>query len=199
MVDAVAFEPAVAEDFPVLHAGEDVLDTGADMAVGGVVFVFPVGQFVLAAFATVQNEDAGAAIAAVADHPHGAGQAPGLAVVAIAGDRAADRNDQAGVANAAEDVSTHRGSPRPMLVVPVNVAYQLGQRPQIVREFGQGKGITPAHVHVVVHERGQTGEVRAPDVEAVGTHRFDRSVHVTDVEEHHGVEHQADADRISRW
>jgi hypothetical protein len=38
MVDAVAFEAAVAEDLPGLHAGEDVLDTGADLLVGLVVF-----------------------------------------------------------------------------------------------------------------------------------------------------------------
>jgi hypothetical protein len=33
VVDAVAFETAVAEDLPGLHAGEGVLDAGADLAV----------------------------------------------------------------------------------------------------------------------------------------------------------------------
>jgi hypothetical protein len=37
VVDAVAFEPAVAEDLPGLHAGEGVLDAGPDLAVGGVL------------------------------------------------------------------------------------------------------------------------------------------------------------------
>jgi hypothetical protein len=45
VVDAVAFEAAVAEDLPGLHAGEDVLDAGADLLVGLVVGLFPVGQF----------------------------------------------------------------------------------------------------------------------------------------------------------
>ena len=35
VVDAVAFEAAVAEDLPGLHAGEDVLDTGADLTEAG--------------------------------------------------------------------------------------------------------------------------------------------------------------------
>lgn len=56
VVDAVAFEAAVAEDFPGLHLGEDVLDTAEARA----VFVLPVGQFVLAAFAAVRDEDPGA-------------------------------------------------------------------------------------------------------------------------------------------
>lgn len=41
VVDAVAFEAAVAKDLPGLHAGEGVLDAGADFAVGVVVFLFP--------------------------------------------------------------------------------------------------------------------------------------------------------------
>lgn len=39
VVDAVAFEAAVAEDLPALHAGECVLDAGPDPAVGGVVLL----------------------------------------------------------------------------------------------------------------------------------------------------------------
>lgn len=39
VVDAVAFEAAVAEDFPVLHAGEGVLDAGADASVFVVVLL----------------------------------------------------------------------------------------------------------------------------------------------------------------
>ncbi|MGC0397841.1 tetratricopeptide (TPR) repeat protein [Streptomyces sp. SAI-126] len=42
VVDAVAFHAAVTTDLPALHAGEDVLDAGSDLAVGGVVFLFPV-------------------------------------------------------------------------------------------------------------------------------------------------------------
>ncbi len=53
MMDAVAFEAAVAEDFPGLHAGEDVLDSGADLLVGLVVFLFPVQEFCLATLAAV--------------------------------------------------------------------------------------------------------------------------------------------------
>ncbi len=45
VVDAVAFETAVTQDLPGLHAGEDVLDAGADLLVGLVVRLLPVGQF----------------------------------------------------------------------------------------------------------------------------------------------------------
>lgn len=51
VVDAVAFEAAVAEDLPGLHAGEGVLDAGADLAVRAIVFLLPDRQFRLAAFA----------------------------------------------------------------------------------------------------------------------------------------------------
>jgi hypothetical protein len=44
VVDAVAFEAAVAEDLPGLHPGEDVLHAGADLFVGLVVRCFPVGR-----------------------------------------------------------------------------------------------------------------------------------------------------------
>ena len=43
VVDAVAFEAAVAEDLPVLHAGEDVFDAGADLLMGVVVVLLPGG------------------------------------------------------------------------------------------------------------------------------------------------------------
>jgi hypothetical protein len=68
-----------------------VLDAGADFAVGGVVLLCPGRQFGLAGFATVRNDRAGAAVAAVrddrgaADGVLGAGQLPRLAVVAVAG------------------------------------------------------------------------------------------------------------------
>jgi len=39
VVDAIASETAVAEDLPGLHAGEDVLDTCANLLVGLVVFL----------------------------------------------------------------------------------------------------------------------------------------------------------------
>src|SRR5881398_2730437 len=93
VVDAVALEAAVAEDLPGLHAGEGVLDAGADFAVGGVVFLFRVREFDLAGFAAVRDDQAGAAVAAVrddrwlADGVLRAGQFPRLAVVAVAGQR----------------------------------------------------------------------------------------------------------------
>jgi hypothetical protein len=43
VMDAVALQAAVAEDLPGLHAGEGVLDTGADLAVGSVVLFLPGG------------------------------------------------------------------------------------------------------------------------------------------------------------
>src|SRR2546421_13006975 len=91
VMDAVALEAAVTQDLPGLHASEGVLDTGADFAVGGVVFLFPIGEFGLAAFAAVRDDQAGAAVAAVrddrglADGVLRAGQFPRLAVVAVAG------------------------------------------------------------------------------------------------------------------
>ncbi|GAA2628769.1 hypothetical protein GCM10009863_50000 [Streptomyces axinellae] len=91
VVDAVTFEAAVAEDFPGLHAGEGVLDAGADLAVRGVVFLFPRLQFALAGFAAVRNDQAGAPVAAVRDNRGPAdggprtGQLPRLAVVTVAG------------------------------------------------------------------------------------------------------------------
>jgi hypothetical protein len=41
VVDAVAFQAAVAEELPALHAGEGVLDAGADLAVRDVVLLLP--------------------------------------------------------------------------------------------------------------------------------------------------------------
>ena len=67
VVDAVAFEAAVAEDLPGLHAGEDVLDAGADLLVGLVVFLFPVREFGLAVRAAVRDDESGARVAAVGD------------------------------------------------------------------------------------------------------------------------------------
>src|SRR5690349_2132653 len=103
VVNTVAFQAAVAEDLPVLHAGEGVLDAGADFAVGGVVFLFPGRQFGLPAFAAVRDDQAGAPVAAVRDHRRladgvlGAGQLPCLAVVAVARQRPADGDDEPGV------------------------------------------------------------------------------------------------------
>jgi hypothetical protein len=56
VVDAITLQSAVTEDLPVLHAGEDVLDAGADLAVGGIVFLFPSWQFSLAALAAVRDD-----------------------------------------------------------------------------------------------------------------------------------------------
>lgn len=46
VLDAVAFETAVAKDLSGLHPGEGVLDAGADLAVGGVVFLLQAGSSV---------------------------------------------------------------------------------------------------------------------------------------------------------
>lgn len=66
-VNAVAFQAAVTKDLPCLHPLDDVLDTGPDLAVGGIVLLFPSWQFRLATFTAVRNEQAGAPIAAVRD------------------------------------------------------------------------------------------------------------------------------------
>ncbi|GGW79788.1 hypothetical protein GCM10010320_72270 [Streptomyces caelestis] len=99
VVDAVAFESAVAEDLPRLHAGEGVLDAGGGSCGGGVVFLVPGREFSLALLAAVRDEQAGALVSAVRDHRRPAngglrtGGRPRLAVVAVAGQRAADRID----------------------------------------------------------------------------------------------------------
>jgi hypothetical protein len=98
-VNAVALQTAVAKDLPGLHPREDVLDAGPDLAVGGIVLLLPSRQFGLAAFAAVRDDQAGAPIAAVRDDRGPAdgglrtGQFPRLAVVAVAGDRPADGDD----------------------------------------------------------------------------------------------------------
>lgn len=103
VVDTVAFEAAVAEDFPGLHSGEDVLDASADLPVGPVVFLFPIREFGLATLTTVRDDESGAQVAAVgdreglADSGLGAGLLPRFAVVAVAGERPADHDDQAAV------------------------------------------------------------------------------------------------------
>jgi len=66
-VNAVAFQAAVTKGLPGVHPREGVLDVGADLAVGGVVLLFPSRQFGLAAFAAVRDEQVGAPIAAVRD------------------------------------------------------------------------------------------------------------------------------------
>jgi hypothetical protein len=45
VVRAIAFETAVTEDLPGLHAGEDVFNAGADLFVGRLVGLLPLGQF----------------------------------------------------------------------------------------------------------------------------------------------------------
>ena len=94
VVDSVAFESAVAEDLPGLHAGEDVLDAGADLLAGLVVFLFPVRK-VFSLASAVGHDEPGAGIAAVGDRERlanggfGAGFLPCLAVVAVSGERPA--------------------------------------------------------------------------------------------------------------
>lgn len=65
VVDAVAFQAAVPEYLPGLRAGEGVLDAGVDLAVGGVVFLFPLGEVGLASLAAVRDDQAGAALASI--------------------------------------------------------------------------------------------------------------------------------------
>lgn len=77
VMDAFAFESAVAEDLPGLHTGEDMLDAGADLFVRAVVFLLPLGQF-LAPGAAVRHEEPGAGIAAVGDRQ---GRAHGLMIL----------------------------------------------------------------------------------------------------------------------
>src|SRR5690349_12546649 len=67
VVNAVAFQAAVAEDLPALHAGEDVLHAGADLAVRGIVFLLPGREFGLALLAAVRDDQAGTPVAAVRD------------------------------------------------------------------------------------------------------------------------------------
>jgi hypothetical protein len=92
-VNAVAFQAAVTKDLPCLHPLDDVLDASPDLAVGGIVLLFPSWQFGLAAFTAVRNEQAGAPIAAVRDDRGPAdgglrtGKFPRLATVAVARDR----------------------------------------------------------------------------------------------------------------
>lgn len=99
---AVAFEAGVTQDLPTLHAGEGMLDAGADLLLGFVVRMLSVGQL-LAFAAPVGHHETGARVAAVsdrrgvADGGFGAGFLPRLAVVAVAGQRASDHHDQAGV------------------------------------------------------------------------------------------------------
>lgn len=103
VVHAVAFEAAVAQDLPVLHPGKDVLDPGADLAVGGVVLLFPARELRLARSAAVRDEQSGVLVAAVSDHngaAHrilGPGALPGGAVVHFARHGPAYRNDQPSV------------------------------------------------------------------------------------------------------
>ena len=66
VVCAVTLEVTVAEDLPGLHAGEDVLDSGADLLVGLVVGFLPTGQsFALAP--PVGYDRSGTRIATVGD------------------------------------------------------------------------------------------------------------------------------------
>lgn len=66
VVDSVAFESAVTEGFPGLHAGDDVLDGGANLFVGAIVFLLPGREFGLAALMAVRHVSR-ARIAAVGD------------------------------------------------------------------------------------------------------------------------------------
>lgn len=113
VVDAIALETAIAQDLPGLHPSEGMLDPSADLAVGGVVFFFPVRQFALPRVAAVRDDEPGTSIAAVGNHrgvPDG-GLRPGkllcLAVVAVARQRSADQDDEPSV-GVDNDLVIHR-------------------------------------------------------------------------------------------
>lgn len=59
VVEAGAFLAAVAEDLPVLHAGEGVLDAGSDASVFGVVLFLAAQEGTAGSFA-VRDDQAGA-------------------------------------------------------------------------------------------------------------------------------------------
>lgn len=66
MVEPVSFLAAVAEDFPGLHAGEGVLDTGADASVFGVV-LFLAAQEWASGSSAVRDDQYGSRVGAVCD------------------------------------------------------------------------------------------------------------------------------------
>ena len=67
VVEAVAPLAAIAEDLPVLHPGEGVLDAGTDASVFGVVF-FLAAQEGSSGPSAVRHDQAGAEVGAVRDH-----------------------------------------------------------------------------------------------------------------------------------
>src|SRR5512135_3912307 len=62
---------AVAQDLPGLPPSQDVLDPGADPAVGGVVFLLSGRQRGLTELAAVRDEQAGAPVAPIGNHGGG--------------------------------------------------------------------------------------------------------------------------------
>lgn len=90
MVDAVAFQSAVAKDLPRFHVGEYVLDTGPDLLVGLVVRLLPGGQFLVLRVVAIWDDQPCSPVAAIGDGGRGAngglgaGLGPGPAVVAAA-------------------------------------------------------------------------------------------------------------------
>lgn len=100
VVYAVLLEAAVAENLPGLHEGEGVADMGADLAVGGIVLLFPGWEFGLVFLASVRDDQAGAPVAAVgdqrgtADGVLGSGQFLRLGVVAVISQCSAEGGDQ---------------------------------------------------------------------------------------------------------
>jgi hypothetical protein len=102
MMHVGSFPSAVPQDFPALHAGEDVLDTGADFAVRGVVFLLHVGNPFWPDSWRCGTTKPVPPVATVGD---GGGRAdgsfgfrflPGPAAVSVAGQGLADNDDQAG-------------------------------------------------------------------------------------------------------
>lgn len=65
-VDTVALQLAVAQDLPGFRARDDVLDAGADLLVGAVVFALPVAQFA-AGWSAAWDDQPGAGLLVVSE------------------------------------------------------------------------------------------------------------------------------------
>ncbi len=102
-VDTVVLQAAVVKDLPGLHGGENVLDTGSDLVVGGIVLLLQRGKCVLPTLAAVRDDPVRAPVSTVGDDNGltdsglGSGQFPCLAVVAVARQGPADGDDESSV------------------------------------------------------------------------------------------------------
>lgn len=103
LMDPVALESAVPQNFPVLQPGQGVLDACPSATVDRVLRFLYGTQMLLTTTFSVRNEQTGALVAAVRDggdiaaDPVDSGLAESPAVVATAGQRIADGHHQAAV------------------------------------------------------------------------------------------------------